>query len=55
MIDPDDMRAEVLRAMRETGTRPEIIFAYEKTGFLVNKEGRGQRVSPKNMQTRLRS
>jgi len=30
---------EVVAAMREAGTRPEIIYAYERTGFLLNEQG----------------
>jgi hypothetical protein len=29
----------VLGAMREAGIRPELIYAYERTGLLLNEEG----------------
>ena len=34
-----DVKQEVLAAMREAGIRPEVIYAYEKTGFLLTEEG----------------
>jgi len=37
--DPEKMKRQTLEAMRAAGTRPELIFAYERTGFVVNREG----------------
>lgn len=30
---------EVSKLMRSTGVRPELIYAYEVTGFLLTEEG----------------
>jgi DNA-binding Lrp family transcriptional regulator len=30
---------DVIAAMRSAGIRPEVIYAYERTGFLVDEEG----------------
>ena len=33
------IQRDVLAAMRAAGIRPEIVYAYEKTGFLLNEAG----------------
>jgi hypothetical protein len=32
-------RAEILRAMKASGFAPQLVYAYEKTGFIVNEPG----------------
>lgn len=34
----NQMKQDVVAAMRQAGIRPEIIYAYEMTGFLVNED-----------------
>jgi hypothetical protein len=38
LVSPEDMRREMLDAMKQTQIRPEIEYAYRKTGFLLTKE-----------------
>lgn len=33
------VKEDVVAAMRTAGVRPEIIYAYERTGFLLNETG----------------
>jgi hypothetical protein len=35
---PDKIQREVMRLMRKVGVSPAVIYAYEKTGFLLLKE-----------------
>jgi hypothetical protein len=35
----EKLKAEMLEAMKAAGMRPELIYAYEKTGFFVNETG----------------
>lgn len=39
-MDPGVAEAEVLEAMKAAGIRPEIIYAYKKTGLLLSEEMR---------------
>lgn len=34
-----NVKRDMVAAMRSAGIRPEIIYAYEKTGFLLNEAG----------------
>ena len=34
-----DMRVSIIAAMRAAGIRPEIVYAYERTGFLLDEAG----------------
>jgi hypothetical protein len=38
-LDRDETRAATLTAMRKAGTPAHLVYAYEKTGFLVNETG----------------
>lgn len=33
------LKQDMLAAMREAGIAPQLIYAYERTGFLLSKEG----------------
>jgi len=44
LVSPEDMRREMIDAMKKTGIRPEIEYAYRKTGLLLTKEN--QKVTP---------
>lgn len=33
------MRRDVIAAMRSAGIRPELVYAYERTGFLLDEAG----------------
>lgn len=34
-----DMRANIIAAMRAAGIRPEVVYAYERTGLLLDEAG----------------
>ena len=38
LLDPDEMQRAMTKAMGEAGIRPEIIFAFQKTGLLLTEE-----------------
>jgi hypothetical protein len=38
-LDPQQLRNETLKAMLAAGTPPHFVYAYQKTGFLVNETG----------------
>lgn len=35
----DKLKREMLAVMRAAGTPPHLIYAYEKTGFLLSEDG----------------
>jgi hypothetical protein len=38
-LNEEKLRAVTLEAMRAAGTPPHLVYAYAKTGFVVNKHG----------------
>ncbi len=36
---PKKIQKDMIAAMRVAGIRPELIYAYERTGFLLSEEG----------------
>src|ERR1700676_1790330 len=38
LLDPDEIQRAMTEAMGEAGIRPEIIFAFQKTGLLLTEE-----------------
>jgi hypothetical protein len=38
-IDPDELRRVTLEALKKSGVAPELVYAYAKTGFIVNERG----------------
>lgn len=40
MMNEADVHARMLKAMQEAGVRPEIIYAFERTGRVVTEENR---------------
>ena len=34
-----NIQKDMIAAMRAAGIRPELIYAYEKTGFLLSEDG----------------
>ena len=41
------IKQDMIAAMRAAGIRPQLIYAYERTGFLLSKEGY-QSLSPED-------
>jgi hypothetical protein len=37
-LTEEKFRARALEAMRATGTPPHLVYAFEKTGFMVNEQ-----------------
>ena len=37
-LDLDELTADTLKAMEKAGTRPEIVYAFRKTGLLVTED-----------------
>ena len=42
-----NIQKDMIAAMRAAGIRPELIYAYDRTGFLLSKEGY-QNLSPED-------
>jgi hypothetical protein len=36
---PKKIQKDMIAAMRAAGIRPELIYAYERTGFLLSEDG----------------